>query len=299
MIPLENSKYRIYNVSNDINFILDAQNSLHLRAIRLYKMQIAVLFGHKLNDRQRDKKEYPDQYLAVSNDVLASADACAATKLLWHIDKTYKIEENLSENYLDNPDARDILRNILRNPGSIRKFAVAHSPRMLDLKLQIRRRHQRRCAPLYDFSLRYDVEDTKQKGGWKTALSLFNQKQGTDAHATIRKYYPYLGGETVGKQCRKEWDFLAGFVWNGHFGSQLFQPKRTSWALFARNLLEKAGDLPGLRRAVGEYQFVKARLEERDYELLTLNLAHPLPPAAPTLQPLPEDLLDAVSYKES
>ncbi|WP_210207076.1 hypothetical protein [Methylobacterium currus] len=291
--------YRIYNVSDALEFVLDEQNSLQLRAIRLYEMQIAVLFGHKLNERQRDKREFPNRYLTVSSDILNSAYACASIKLLQRIDRAYKIDGNPATNYLDDSNAKDILKNILRTPVSIRKFAVAHSPRTLDLKLQIRRRHQRRCAPLYDFSLRYDVEDTKQKGGWKTALSLFNQKQGTDAHATIRKYYPYLGGETVGKQCRKEWDFLAGFVWNSHFGSQIFQPKRTGWAPFAKNLLGKAEDLPGLRRAVGEYEFVKARLEERGYELLTLNLAHPVPPTAPTLQPLSEDLLDAVSYKES
>ncbi|MCF4127687.1 hypothetical protein [Methylobacterium sp. SyP6R] len=270
MAQLENSKYRIYNVSDAANYILDGQNSLHLRAIRLYEMQIAVLFGHKLNERQRDKRELPDLHLAVSSDILNSAYACASIKLLRRIENNYKIEENPATNYLDDPNARDILKNILRNANSIRKFAADYSPRTIDLKIQIRRRHQRRCAPLYDFSLRYDVEDTKQKGGWKTALSLFNEKQGTDAHATIRKYYPYLGGETVGKQCRKEWDFLAGFAWDSHFGSQLFQPKRTGWPLFAKNLLGKAEDLSGLRRAVGEYLFVKARLEERGYELLSV-----------------------------
>ncbi len=184
-------------------------------------------FGHKLNERQRDKRELPDLHLAVSSDILNSAYACASIKLLRRIENNYKSKKTQLQTISMTLTPEIFIKIYLEMQTVFGNLPLITAPRTIDLKIQIRRRHQRRCAPLYDFSLRYDVEDTKQKGGWKTALSLFNEKQGTDAHATIRKYYPYLGGETVGKQCRKEWDFLAGFAWDSHFGSQLFQPKRT------------------------------------------------------------------------
>ncbi len=157
--------------------------------------------------------------MSVGSDMLASAYTCSAIKLLWRLNELNKSQENPASNFLDETDARDIIKNILATPDSIRKVATAHRPRELDLRLQTRRRHQRWYTGLYDFSLRYDTEDSKRTGGPNTALSLLDQKQGSAAYATIRKYYPNLGGETEGKKYLNEWNFLAGFVWDNNFGT--------------------------------------------------------------------------------
>ncbi len=177
MAHLYNLKYRLYDVSAAANYILDEKNSTHLRAVRLYEMQIAVMFGKKLNENQKAKREFPDRYLSVGSDMLASAYTCSAIKLLWRLNELNKSQENPASNFLDEIDARDIIKNILATPDSIRKVATAHRPRELDLRLQTRRRHQRWYAGLYDFSLRYDTEDSKRTGGPNTALSLLDQKQ--------------------------------------------------------------------------------------------------------------------------
>ena len=110
-------KRRLYNVSAAVNYLLDEQHPLNLRAIKLYETQIAVFFGEKLNVRQRKQKEFPDHWLAVSSDLLAAARVCSTIRLLQHIQKTQHLGETSLPNLLDNPEAREVLGRILEKPG--------------------------------------------------------------------------------------------------------------------------------------------------------------------------------------
>lgn len=300
MTQPKNLTYRLYDVSAAANYILDDRNSRFLRAIRLYEMQIAILFGKKLNDRQRKKKESPDQWLAVSSDLLASACVCSAMKLLWYIYKTQRIGGNSQLDLLDNSDARDVLGRVLRTPAGLKKIATGHRPRVLDIKLRNRRRQQRRYAPLYDVSLRWEILDgSLLKGGWSTALRIFNPKPGTDAYEIVRRHYKGLRGKSSAYKYKDDGDFTAGFVWLRHFNGGLFRPRELEKASFARKLLKQANDLDGLRQIFGRYAFVKARLEERGYELLALDLTPPLPPVEVAILPLSEALSDAIETIET
>lgn len=292
--------YRLYDVSAAANYLLDSNNSLYLRAIRLYEFQVAVLFGQKLNERQRQKKEFPDRWLAVSSDLLASACVCSAMKLLWYIHKTQLIGGNSQLDLLDDPDARDVLGRVLRTPAGLKKIATGHRPRVLDIKLRNRRRRQRRYAPLYDVSLRWEIiEGSKLEGGWSTAERIFDQKAGTDAHETIRRIYKGLRGRSTAYKYKDKGDFIAGFIWLRHFHGGVFRPREVEKASFARKLLAEANDVDSLRRVFGQYEFVKVRLEERGYELLTLDLAQPVPLIEVPILPLSDELLDAIESAET
>ncbi|CAO4153214.1 hypothetical protein PKCBPO_03889 [Methylorubrum thiocyanatum] len=288
-------KRRLFNVSAAAHYLLDEQNSLHLRAIKLYEMQIAVFFGEKLNDRQRKGKEFPDRWLAISSDLLAAARVCSAIRLVQHIRKTRRLDETSSPSLLDEPAVRKVLGRVLEEPVGLRKLAIALRPRALDIKLRNRRRRQRRYAGLYDISLRWEIDpESTLKGGWSTAAKLFDQKEGTEAHATIRQYYPYLGGKTRTYEIADKADFLAAFVWLSEYSDEHFRPHQVEKKSFARKLLRDAQDLPRLARVFGRYEFVKARLEERNYALLELDLGALAPANPAVIAPLTRELLDAI-----
>ncbi|MGX7705167.1 hypothetical protein [Methylobacterium sp. Gmos1] len=300
MAKSQNGLYRLYDISAAGNYILDISNSPYLLAIRLYELQIAILFGRKLNDRQRQKKEFPDRWLAISNDLLASACVCSAMKLLWYMYKTQRIGGNSQLDLLDDPDAREVLGRVLRTPAGLKKIATGHRPRVLDIKLRNRRRQQRRYAPLYDVSFRWEILDgSKLEGGWSTAERMFDQKAGTDAHETIRKIYKGLRGRSTAYKYKDKGDFIAGFIWLRHFYGGVFRPGEVEKASFARKLLAEANDVDSLRRVFGQYEFVKARLEERGYELLALDLAQPVPLIEVPILPLSDELLDAIESAET
>ncbi|TXN73690.1 hypothetical protein [Methylobacterium sp. WL6] len=288
-------KRRLYNVSAAAHYLLDQQQSVYLRAIKLYEMQIAVFFGEKLNVRQRKRKEFPDRWLAVSSDLLAAARVCSAIRLLQHIRKARRLDETALPSLLDDPAAREVLGRVLEEPVGLRKLAIALRPRALDIKLRNRRRRQRRYAGLYDISLRWKIDPKSTlKGGWSTAAKLFKQKEGTDAHVTIRQYYPYLGGKTRTYEIADEDDFLAAFVWLSQYGDDHFRPRQIEKASFARKLLSDAKDVTRLGRIFGRYEFVKACLEERNYALLALDLGALVTPEPVAIAPLTEELLDAI-----
>src|SRR5689334_6932002 len=102
-------KRRLFDVSAAAHYLLDEQNSLLLRAIKLYEMQIAVFFGEKLNTRQRKRKEFPDRWLAISSDLLAAARVCSAIRLLQHIRKVRRLDETALPPLLEDPAAREVL----------------------------------------------------------------------------------------------------------------------------------------------------------------------------------------------
>ncbi|BAQ44685.1 hypothetical protein [Methylobacterium aquaticum] len=295
MAKSQNGLYHLYDVSAAINYILDINNSPYLRAIRLYELQIAILFGRKLNDRQRQKKEFPDRWLAISSDLLASACVCSAMKLLCYMHKTRRIGRNSQLDLLDDPDARDVLGRVLRTPAGLKKIATGHRPRVLDIKLKNRSRQQRRYAPLYDVSLRWEmIEGSKLKGGWTTSKRVFIPKAGTEAHDIIRRYYKGLRGLSTAQKYKDKGDFIAGFVWLRHFHGGVFRPREVEKASFARKLLAEANDVDGLRRIFGQYEFIKARLEGRSYKLLALDLAQPVPLIEVPILPLSEELREAI-----
>jgi hypothetical protein len=142
-------KRRLYNVSAAAHYLLNDRHSLHLRAMKLYEMQIAVFFGEKLNARQRKRKDFPDRRIAVSSDLLAAARVCSAIRLLQHIQKTESLDEVALSSLLDDSVAREVLGRVLEEPVGLRKLAIALRPRALDIKLRNRRSRQRRFAPLY------------------------------------------------------------------------------------------------------------------------------------------------------
>ncbi len=264
------------------SLLLDERHSLYRRAIKLYELQIAVFFGEKLNERQRERKKFPDRWVAVSSDLLAAARVCSAIRLLQHIGKTRRLDETALPSLLDDPAAREVIGRVLEEPVGLRKLAIALRPHTLDIKLRNRRRLQRRYSALYDVSLRWRVEPgSRLKGGPSTAKTLFKAKQGTEAHATIRKYYPNLGGQTRTYEIADKGDFLAGFVWLSQYGDEHFRPRQVEKASFARKLLRDAQDVSRLARIFGRYEFIKARLEGRNYVLLALDLqelapSHPI-----------------------
>lgn len=288
-------KRRLYNVSAAAHYLLDGRHSLHLRAIKLYEMQIAVFFGVKLNARQRERKERPDQWVAVSSDLLAAARVCSAIRLVQHVRKTRRLDETSLPSLLDDPAVREVLGRVLEEPVGLRKLAIALRPRALDIKLRNRRRRQRRYAGLYDISLRWKI-DPKSKliGGWSTAAKVFKQKEHTEAHAIIRQYYPYLGGSTRTYEIVDKKHFLAAFVWLSEYGDENFRPHQVEKKNFAQKLLCDAQELPRLVRIFGRYEYVKARLEERNYALLALDLGELVPHCQVALKPLADELLDAI-----
>ncbi|MCP2080861.1 UNVERIFIED_ORG: hypothetical protein J2W74_002047 [Methylorubrum zatmanii] len=288
-------KRRLFNVSAAAHYLLDEQNSLHLRAIKLYEMQIAVFFGEKLNDRQRKGKEFPDRWLAISSDLLAAARVCSAIRLVQHIRKTRRLDETSLPFLLDDPTVREVLGRVLEEPVGLRKLAIALRPRALDIKLRNRRRRQRRYAGLYDISLRWKLDPkSKLKGGWSTAAKVFDQKEGTETHTIIRQYYPHLGGKTSTNKIADQEDYLAAFVWMSAYGDEHFRPRQVEKKGFARELLNDARDVPRLGQIFGRYEFIKTRLEERNYALLALDLGELAPHNPVAVAPLADELLDAI-----
>lgn len=295
MAKKKSLKRRLFNVSAAAHYLLDEQNSLHLRAIKLYEMQIAVFFGEKLNDRQRKRKEFPDRWLAISSDLLAAARVCSAIRLVEHFRKTRRLDETSLPSLLDDTAVREVLGRVLEEPVGLRKLAIALRPRALDIKLRNRRRRQRRYAGLYDISLRWRLDpDSKLEGGPTTAAKVFEQKQGTEAHATIRRYYPRLGGKTRSYEIVDKGHFLAAFVWLNNHSSEHFRPRQVENASFARKILGEAQDVAGLARVFGRYEFVKARLAARNYKLLALDLGELAPHTPVVVDPLADELLDAI-----
>lgn len=288
-------KRRLFNVSTVAHYLLDERNSLYLRAIKLYELQIAIFFGEKLNKRQRKRKEFPDRWLAVSSDLLAAARVCSAIRLVQHIRKMRRLDETSVPSLLDDPDVREVLGRVLEGPVGLRKLALALRPRGLDIKLRNRRRRQRRYVGLYDISLRWRLDpDSKLEGGPTTAAKVFEQKEGTEAHEIIRRYYPRLGGKTRTYEIADEGDFLAAFVWLSEYSSEHFRPRQVEKASFAWKILGEAQDVSGLAKVFGQYEFVKARLEERNYALLALDLGELAPASPVVVNPLADELLDAI-----
>lgn len=300
MTQAKTLKRRLYNVSAVANYVLEERHPLYLRAIKLYETQIAIYFGEKLTPRQSTRKQFPARWLAISSDILAAARVCSSIRLLQHIQKTRHLSETSLFNLLDEPEAREVLGRVLEEPVGLRKLAIALRPRTVDHKLKRRRNRQRRYAPLYDVSLRWPLgPGSKMEGGWTTATALFKPKQGSFEHEIVRRHYPGLRGRSKAYEFADEGDFLAGFVWLAHFGDEHFQPRQVEKASFARKLLADAQDVSKLARIFGRYEFIKARLEERRYKLLALDLAVPVPAIASVISPLPEELLEAISSTES
>lgn len=288
-------KPALYDVSSAVNFIMDPTNPPYLRAIRLYETQVAITFGSKLNDRQRQRKQFPDRWLAVPSDILAAATVCSAIRLLEYLQKIRNLNESSGSDLLKDLDAQDVLGRILITPDGLKKIAVALKPRSFDLKLHNRRIRKSRFAPLYDVSVRYEVDkDSRLVGGWTTGVRLFKPKQGTEEHATVRRYYRGLRSRSTAYELKDEDDFLAGFVWLRHYGGGKFRPRKVRQASFANRLLAEACDAHGLAQVFGQYEFLKAHLEQRGYELLALDLTHPVAHIQPTIRPLSEELLDAI-----
>lgn len=289
------SKPRLYNVSAAAHYLLDEQKPLHVRAIKLYEMQVAVFFGEKLNDRQSKRKKFPYRWLAVPSDLLAAARVCSAIRLLQYVQKTQRLDETALPSLLDDPDAREVLSFVLEEPVGLRKLAIALRPRALDIKLRNRQRRQRRYAGLYDISLRWILDPkSKLKGGWSTAAKVFDQKEGTEAHTIIRQYYPHLGGKTSTNKIADEEDYLAAFVWMSAYGDEHFRPRQVEKKGFALELLNDAQDVPRLGQIFGRYEFIKTRLEERNYALLALDLGELAPHNPVAIAPLADELLDAI-----
>lgn len=293
-------KRRLYNVAAAAHYLLDEQNSLYIRAIKLYEMQIAVYFGEKLNERQRKRKEFPDRWLAVSSDLLAAARVCSAIRLVQHIRKTRHLDETSLPSLLDDPAVREVLGRLLEEPVGLRKLAIALRPHSLDIKLRNRRRRQQRYAPLYDVSLRWPLgPGSNFKGGWTTAQALFNPRAGSPEQDIVRKHYPKLRSAWAANKWADTEDFQAGFVWLNNFGGERFRPHEVGKVNFAKKLLANAQDVPELTRLFGRYEFIKRRLTERNYRLLALDFKQPVPLITSVISPLSEDLLDAISKKES
>ncbi|WP_156653428.1 hypothetical protein [Methylobacterium sp. Leaf111] len=291
---------RLYDVSSAIEFILDETKSPYLRAICLYETQIAVSFGEKLNRRQMTRKVSPAQWLAVPENVLASACLCSSIRLLQYIQSNRQLNGTSSKDLIDNQDARDVLNHILLTPDGLKKIATAYRPKILDAKLRNRRRRQRRYAPLYDVSLRWpEVSGSTLRGGWSTALQLFRPKIGTDAHSTVRKYYPGLRGRSSAYKFKDRGDYLAAFVWLRHYRGGLFRPRQLSRASFAKRLLADVLDVPRLIEFFGRYEFIRGQLIKRGYKLLPLAQIHQVRPIEIAISPLPEELLEAVSSVRS
>lgn len=286
---------RLYNVSKAAEYLLNDQNSLYLRAIRLYEMQIAVFFGQRLNERQRKRKNFPNRWVSVSSNLLAAARVCSAIRLLQHISNKQRLNELVLPSLLDDLAAREVLGRVLEEPVGLRKLAIALRPRSLDAKLRNRRSQQQRYAPIYDVSLRWQLEPGVRLAGRPLAITkLFKQKQGTEAHAIIRRYYSRLGGKSRTLEIADKDHFLAAFVWINQYSNDYLRPRRVEPANFSRKLLNKAGNIQNLKLVFGQYEAIRERLSERGYTLLSLDLGPQAPPQTVIIEPLADELVDAI-----
>ena len=143
------------------------------------------------------------------------------------------------------------------------------------------------------------MSGSKLKGGWSTALRIFDPKVGTDAHSAIRAYYPGLRGRSSAYKFKDKGDYLAAFVWLRHYRGGLFRPRPVSSAAFAKRLLADVLDIPRLMEFFGHYEFIRGHLIKRGYKLLPLAQIHQVRPIEIAISPLPEELLEAISSIES
>lgn len=285
----------LYHVPTVVKFLLDPSKSLYLRAIRLYELQVAITFGQKMNVRRSKKKPVAEEWLAIPNDVLASACVCSALKLLQYIQQTKPFDKKALRSLLRDRDARDILSHVLKTPKDLTKFATALRPRNLNVRLRNRYRRQARYAPLYDVSLRFErVPGSKLKGGFSTAVRLLSHSKSSPEYAEVRSHYPRLKQKTAVNKYKDEGNFLAAFVWLNHFAGGYFKAPQVKAAKFAENLLKKADNIQELSDFFGRYVFVKTRMEQKGYKLLELGLPLAAVPIEEAIRPLPEEILQAI-----
>lgn len=282
-----------YDIVAAFDYILDVENPRLRRAIKLYELQTAILFGKELRTFQQRKKEYPENWIRVSRAALATARMVSSMRLLEYIvaDVCLDVDRRIPlKKLVRNAEAAKLLREIIR-PNNSKRMAYGLSWRELDRLLRTRRDEQTAYAPLYDVSLNFALNaGPGSYCNWSRAAALLGYYQDKNNYEIIRRKYPTLSSEYAAYKDKDPGNYFAGFIWLDHFGGAYLRPLRPIASSFADELLAKVDDTVGLRTYLAQYDFIRSRFAEQDYHLPKLRLAVPIPPQEVKLEPLPNEL---------
>jgi hypothetical protein len=284
-----------FDVSKAVNYVLDENRPIELRAIRLFELQVAIAAGLKPEEGNDKDKKFRPGFVSVPLRILASANIVASVKVLEALERRIKTEHG--SKYKSNilfkyKVVRSIFRRILLTPQGLRKLRYSQRPKQFDVEIQKITKVRRRIAPAYDYSARFiwDPQFPKIKGGITNAIKILCRVKKDPAHKIVRRHYEHIYCKSDIKEYKKRRDYLAGFCWLEYFNEEYFRPQKTRTRLFAANLLAQAANIDGLRRYIAQYGVVRSRLTAQGYKLLELELSSPLPPVELSFSPLPEDI---------
>lgn len=282
-----------YNIGNALDYILDESHSRMSRAVEFYGLQVAISLGKKLYPCQAKRKEYPDNWILVSRAALSAAHMLSSVRLLEHVVTKRHPKARLQmpfEALLKQTETRYLLNQII-NPRTSRKTSYSLSWGDLDRLLVDKRIAQRAYAPLYDVSLRFLFhKDGDNHCNFTRAENILKINKQEAEFDVVRKHYKYLETRSTVFALKGKGNHFAAFVWLDQFGGGYLRPLHPIGNSFAKDLLSKTDDLTALRKFLGQYEFVRTRLKQQDYEMPELRLAAPIQPEEIQIEPLPDKI---------
>lgn len=286
-----------YNIGCALDYILDESHSRMSRAVEFYGLQVAISLGKKLYPYQAKRKKYPDNWILVSRAALSAAHTLSSVRLLEHVVAKRHPKARLQmpfEALLKQTETRYLLNQII-NPRTSRKTSYSLSWGDLDRLLVNKRIAQRAYAPLYDVSLRFhSYKDGDNHCNFSRAENLLKINKREAEFAVVRGYYRHLETRSTAFALKGKGNYFAAFIWLDHFGGEYLRPLHPIGNSFAEYLLSMTDDMADLRRYLGQYEFVRTRLKQQDYEMPELRLAAPIQPEEIQIEPLPDEISELV-----
>lgn len=286
-----------YDLAKAFDYILDDSKPRLSRAVRLYKLQVALLFARKAQRSKIRKEQRPGNWILTSRAAILTAEMVARLRLIENL-----IQESYSDTsqkfilkaLLRNKEAKGLLRKVLSSNISTRH---CHSLSWHELSqiITTTRENQESYAPLYHVSLNFALYGADDwHCNWSRSVNLLKWGENEPQFKTVRRYFARLPSEFVMYKHKGKGNHFAAFIWLDHFGGAYMRPEKPNSAMFVDILLKKIDNLDALRTYLGQYTYVRSQLQRQGYDVVDLQLPdHPASQEV-SFQPLPSELTSLI-----
>jgi hypothetical protein len=281
----------LFNITRAVNFILDENKNHYFRAIKLFKLHVAIRLA---NGRPEESKRTAPAnsfsatalLVRVPKKQMRDAELFATIKFLEYIETQLKEEYGtVSLNILaNNKDWNKLFDKQFVRFGGFRRARHLPGARIFDKTISRLKKQTQRIAKLTDFVLRFEPNQRKKKGasGITKAKEMVAELQYLDVgckQRTLEEYWP-------------KYEPIAAFLPLIVLKKYPAWPLKISKTQFANWLLKRIDDRAELLSFFAEYNANVLRLREHGCDLQTLETRVELPNVEVRFDPLPEKLLE-------